>query len=135
MTTTPTNVAALVNWRAVPDEDRNALIWLAHNCVASEPLSFDVAYMNDCATRVLAMLNRRNDALEALQAERDADKALLDALQAEHERVDPLMALVLKQYYDRDGSEWVGVAGNVRQAITDALAVDAARAASEGTTP
>jgi hypothetical protein len=59
-----------------------------------------------------------------LRAERDAlrkDAALLDAFQAEHERFDPVCALVVKVKHDRNGSDWANVAGDVRAALDAAL--------------
>ena len=64
--------------------------------------------------------------IHALRAERDAlrtDAALLDALQAEHERFDPVAALVVKVKHDRNGSDWANVMGDIRAALTAALAV------------
>jgi hypothetical protein len=63
------------------------------------------------------------DEIVALRAERDAlrkDAALLDALQTEHERFDPVCALVVKVRHDRNGSDWANVAGDVRAALTAA---------------
>ena len=51
------------------------------------------------------------------------DAALLDALQAEHERFDPVAALVVKVKHDRNGSDWANVIGDVREALTAAMAV------------
>jgi Ni,Fe-hydrogenase III component G len=70
----------------------------------------------------------QQDAAEiaSLRAERDAlrkDAALLDAFQAEHERFDPVCALVVKVKHDRNGSDWANVAGDVRAALTAALEV------------
>lgn len=65
-------------------------------------------------------------ALSKAEAERDAlrkDAALLDALQAEHERFDPVAALVVKVKHDRNGSDWANVMGDIRAALTAALAV------------
>jgi hypothetical protein len=65
-------------------------------------------------------VQKRDDAI----AERDAlrkDAALLDAFQAEHERFDPVCALVVKVKHDRNGSDWANVAGDVRAALTAAL--------------
>ena len=62
--------------------------------------------------------------IHALRAERDAlrkDAALLDAFQAEHERFDPVCALVVKVKHDRNGSDWANVAGDVRAALAAAL--------------
>jgi hypothetical protein len=62
--------------------------------------------------------------VDALRAERDAlrtDAALLDALQAEHERFDPVAALVVKVKHDRNSSDWANVVGDVRAALNAAL--------------
>ena len=64
--------------------------------------------------------------VRSLRAERDAlrkDAALLDALQAEHERFDPVAALVVKVKHDRNGSDWANVMGDIRAALTAALEV------------
>ena len=66
------------------------------------------------------------DEIVRLRKERDAlrkDAALLDALQAEHERFDPVAALVVKVKHDRNGSDWANVMGDIRAALTAALAV------------
>ena len=67
-----------------------------------------------------AAVQQRDDAI----AERDAlrkDAALLDALQAEHERFDPVAALVVKVKHDRNSSDWANVVGDVRAALNAAL--------------
>jgi hypothetical protein len=62
----------------------------------------------------IATLTRERDALRK-------DAALLDALQSEHERFDPVAALVVKVKHDRNSSDWANVAGDVRAALAAAL--------------
>ena len=79
---------------------------------AAEAKSRDVAYWHE--------------AWKKAEAEREAlrkDAALLDALQAEHERFDPVAALVVKVDHDRNGFVWANVVGNVREALTAAVAM------------
>lgn len=64
--------------------------------------------------------------VQNLRAECEAlrqDAALLDALQAEHERFDPVAALVVKVKHDRNSSDWANITGDIRAALTAALAV------------
>ena len=56
--------------------------------------------------------------------ERDAmrtDAERLDFLQAEHDRYDPMMHVTAKYMYDREGSSWANICGNVRQEIDKAI--------------
>jgi hypothetical protein len=70
--------------------------------------------------------NALSDAESALSgaAERERDTKRLDWLDAEHDRVDPIAALVLKRHHDRASSEWANLAGSpcsVRAAIDAAM--------------
>ena len=61
-----------------------------------------------------------------IEAERDAlrkDAALIDALQSETDRFDPVVALVVKCRHDRNGSDWANITGDIRAALDAALAV------------
>jgi hypothetical protein len=54
--------------------------------------------------------------LAAYQSVR-GDKARLDWLQSEEERVGRVASICVKRDYDRESSEWVNIVGDVRTAI------------------
>ncbi len=64
------------------------------------------------------------DEIVALRAERDAlrkDADRVNFLQAEHARYDPMMHVTAKYLYDREGSSWANICGDVRQEIDKAI--------------
>lgn len=65
----------------------------------------------------MRLIRERDEARAVILAR---DTARLDWLDAEHDRVDPVMRLIVKRHHDRNSSEWANTT-DARAAIDAAM--------------